>query len=103
MTLFDSIDYNVLGYSVHGILQARTHWSGLPFSSPGDLPDPEIKLGFPALEADAYTNVKLYRKHIYIISADLFSQFFNFKFFLIKEKKIVKPIGYCGNMHNNFG
>ena len=63
-------------------------WSGLPFSSPGDLPDPEIKLGFPALEADAYTNVKLYRKHIYIISADLFSQFFNFKFFLIKEKKL---------------
>ena len=28
-------------------------WSGLPFPSPGDLPDPEIEPGPPALEADA--------------------------------------------------
>ena len=28
-------------------------WSGLPFPSPGDLPDPGIKLGFPTLQADA--------------------------------------------------
>ena len=28
-------------------------WSGLPFPSPGDLPDPGIKLGSPALQADA--------------------------------------------------
>ena len=28
-------------------------WSGLPFPSPGDLPDPEIKPGSPALQADA--------------------------------------------------
>ena len=32
--------------------------------------------------------IKLYRKHIYIISTDLFSQLFNFKFFLIKGKKM---------------
>ena len=25
------------------------HWSGLPFPSPGDLPDPEIELASPAL------------------------------------------------------
>ena len=30
------------GFSVHGILQQK-HWSGLPFPSPGDLPDPGIK------------------------------------------------------------
>ena len=29
------------------------HWSGLPFPSPGDLPDPGIKPGSPALQADA--------------------------------------------------
>ena len=29
------------------------YWSGLPFPSPGDLPDPEIKPGSPALQADA--------------------------------------------------
>ena len=28
-------------------------WSGLPFPSPGDLPDPGIKPGSPALRADA--------------------------------------------------
>jgi len=28
-------------------------WSGLPFLSPGDLSDPGIKPGFPALQADS--------------------------------------------------
>ena len=28
------------------------YWSGLPFPSPGDLPDPRIKPGSPALQAD---------------------------------------------------
>ena len=31
----------------------QEYWSGLPFPSPGDLPDPGIKPGSPALEADA--------------------------------------------------
>ena len=31
----------------------QEYWSGLPFPSPGDLPNPEIKPWFPALEADA--------------------------------------------------
>ena len=29
------------------------YWSGLPFPSPGDLPNPGIEPGFPALQADA--------------------------------------------------
>ena len=28
-------------------------WSGLPFPSPGDLPEPGIEPGSPALQADA--------------------------------------------------
>ena len=28
-------------------------WSGLPFPSPGDLPDPGMEPGSPALQADA--------------------------------------------------
>ena len=28
-------------------------WSGLPFPSPGDLPNPGINPGFPALHADS--------------------------------------------------
>ena len=34
----------------------QEYWSGLPFPSSGDLPDPGIKLGSPALEADALTS-----------------------------------------------
>ena len=31
----------------------QPHWSGLPFPSPEDLPDPRIEPGSPALQADA--------------------------------------------------
>ena len=34
----------------------QEYWSGLPFPSPGDLPDPGIELRFPALQADALTS-----------------------------------------------
>ena len=32
------------------------YWSGLPFPSPGDLPDPGIEPGSPSLQADALTS-----------------------------------------------
>ena len=31
----------------------QEYWSGLPFPSPGDLPDPGIEPGSPAMQADA--------------------------------------------------
>ena len=31
----------------------QEYWSGLPFSSPGDLPDQGIEPGSPALQADS--------------------------------------------------
>ena len=31
----------------------QEYWSALPFPSPGDLSDPGIKLGSPALEAES--------------------------------------------------
>ena len=31
----------------------QEYWSGLPFPPPGDLPDPAIKSGSPALPADS--------------------------------------------------
>ena len=37
---------------VHGILR-QEYWSGLPFPSPGNLPDPGIKPGSPELQADS--------------------------------------------------
>ena len=34
----------------------QEYWSGLPFPSPGDLPDSGIEPWSPALEADALTS-----------------------------------------------
>ena len=39
-----------MGFSRQG------YWSGLPFPSPGDLPNPGIESGSPALEAGALTS-----------------------------------------------
>ena len=38
---------------VYIYLCVQDYWSGLPFPSPGDLPDPEIRPGSPALKADS--------------------------------------------------
>ena len=34
--------------------EAQEYWSGWPIHSPGDLPDPGIKLGSPALQVDSF-------------------------------------------------
>ena len=34
----------------------QEYWSGLPFPSPGDLPDPGIKARSPTLQADTLTS-----------------------------------------------
>ena len=39
-----------MGYS------RQEYWSGLPFPSPGDLPNPGIEPGSPALKADTLTS-----------------------------------------------
>ena len=46
------MDYSLPGSSVHGFSR-REYWSGLPFPSPGDLPDPGIEPSSPALQADS--------------------------------------------------
>ena len=50
--LCDAMDCNPPGSSVHGIFQARI-LEYVAFPSPADLPDPGIKLGSPALQADS--------------------------------------------------
>ena len=34
----------------------QEYWSGVPFPSPGDLPDPGIEPGFPAFQEDDLTS-----------------------------------------------
>ena len=46
------MDCSPPGFSVHEIHQVRI-LNELPFPSPGDLPDPGIELGSPALQEDS--------------------------------------------------
>ena len=46
-----------MGFSRQG------YWSGLLFSSPGDLPNPGIEPGFPALQADALPSEPVVPEH----------------------------------------
>ena len=48
-TLCHFTNCSLPGFSVHGISQ-QEYRSGLPFPSPGDLPDPEIEPGSSALQ-----------------------------------------------------
>ena len=50
-TLCDSMHCSPLGSSVHGISR-QEYWSELLFPSPGDLPNPGVKPGSPALQVD---------------------------------------------------
>ena len=43
LPLCNSMDFSLPGFSVHRIPR-QEYWIGLPFPSPGYLPDPEIKL-----------------------------------------------------------
>ena len=51
-TLYNPMGYNPPRPSVYGILQARI-WSGFPFPSPGDLPNPGNEPRSLALQADS--------------------------------------------------
>ena len=52
LALCDPMDCSPPGCSVHGILQIK-NWSGLPFPSRGDHPNPGIEPRPPALQADS--------------------------------------------------
>ena len=52
LTLCDPMDCSPPGSSVHGIVQQK-YWSGIQFTSPGDLPNPGIEPGYPAVQADS--------------------------------------------------
>ena len=54
-----------MDYTVHGILQARIlEWVAFP--SPGDLTDPGIKPGSPALQMDSLLT-ELSGKHVKVV------------------------------------
>ena len=52
-TLCDSVDCSLPGAPPSMGFSRQEYWSGLPLLSPGDLPNPEIKPRFSALQTDA--------------------------------------------------
>ena len=52
LTLCGPKDYSLPESSIHGISR-QEYWSGLPFPSPGDLPNPGIEPRSPAVQADS--------------------------------------------------
>ena len=54
LTLCDPMDCNQAPPSMG--FSRQEYWSGLPFPSPGDLPDPGMELRSPAFQADALTS-----------------------------------------------
>ena len=62
-----------MGFSRQG------YWSGLPFASPGDLPDPGIEPGSPALQSDTLPSELLGKPADHKREAQLFKHLFIFK------------------------
>ena len=69
---------NVAGQAPQSMgFSRQEYWNGLPFPSPGDLPNPRIKPGSPALQADALPseppgNLKVHRTFIGFVQSSMF-------------------------------
>ena len=53
LTLFDPTDCSLPGSFVTGQFSRQKYWSGFSCLPPGDLPNPEIELRSPTLQADS--------------------------------------------------
>ena len=53
LTLCDRMDCSPRQAPLSTEFSRQEYWGGLPFPSPGDLPDPGIKTRSPALQADS--------------------------------------------------
>ena len=107
-----------VGFSQH------EYWSGLPFPTPGDLPNPGIKSGSPGLQADSLSTEApgkpVYKSaHVYIhpfiyISIDVYFLLWTMasagRFFTVKESGF--PLGkpnptllysFCYSVHYFWG
>ena len=74
----DPMDCNLPGSSAHG-LPRQEYWSGLPFPSPGDLPDPGIEpgllhcrkilyqLSYKGIPKNAQTTAQMHSSHTLVM------------------------------------
>ena len=52
-TLFNPMDYDLVGSSCPWGFSRQEYWSGLPCPPPGDFPNPGIESRSPTLQADS--------------------------------------------------
>ena len=65
-TLSDPMDYSPVQAPLSMELSRQQNWSRLSFLSSGDLPDPAIKPGSPALQTDSLLSKKKKKKKIHL-------------------------------------
>ena len=82
LTLCNPMDNSLPGSSVHGILQ-EFYWSGQPFPSPGDLPNP----GLVAIPFSRGQFQHRDRNQVFCIIGGYFTNFTNFLFLCIGPRK----------------
>ena len=63
----------------------QAHWSGLPFPSPGDLPDPGIEPASPALAGGFFTAEPPWKPSVLYILADAITDFSNIVSYVAKS------------------
>ena len=88
----------------------QEHWSGLPFPSPGDLPNPGIEPGSPTLRADTLPsepprNWPEYKPVNKVYSCNLsmyFYQSLNFTVFLMTVSLLTIWINIVTELHSQF-
>ena len=85
-----------MGFSRQG------YWSGLPFPSPGDLPDPGVEPGYPVLQADALQS-ELLGKPLYLQynSINLIGKFYGHTFGQLKKIRRSKLINFSQQYYWN--
>ena len=83
-------------------LPGSKYWSGLPFPSPGDLPDPGIEPRSPALKADALTSEPPGKLPILMGTIFLAISLF-FKDNSVTKPKIIWQQGYAALKFNEVG
>ena len=75
----------------------QEHWRGLPFPSPGDLPDPGIEPGSPALKADSFLAEPPRKpKFLLVMVNNLFYHIpVTWQVVKIRFQEILHPYGKC--------
>ena len=80
----------------------QVYWSGLPFPSPGDLPDPGMESRSPALQADSFLSESL-EKHPNEALIKIKQECMQYNECKFRHKMYHLPLGAVTNYHKVSG